>query len=156
MPRILLTTHIQAPVQRVFDLSRSIDLHKASAAQTNEQAIAGKTSGLISLGETVTWRARHFGIWQQMTVEITDFDPPYYFQDSMVNGPFKIMCHDHFFEEKGDSTVMKDDFYFESPLGVLGKLVNKLVLTSYLSRFLHNRNQLIKEVAEGEKCKDFI
>jgi hypothetical protein len=61
MPRIVLKTEIDAPIEVCFDLSRSIDLHQISTAHTNEQAIDGVTSGLINLHESVTWRARHFG-----------------------------------------------------------------------------------------------
>ena len=39
MPVIHLTTFIAAPVQRVFDLSRSIDLHKHSMAKHKEEPI---------------------------------------------------------------------------------------------------------------------
>ena len=55
-------TEIKADKTVVFDLSRSIDLHKISTEQTNQQAIAGKTSGLIGINENVTWRAKHFGV----------------------------------------------------------------------------------------------
>lgn len=63
-----------APPEVVFDLARSIDLHKLSTAHTGEEAIAGKTSGLIELGETVTWRARHFGVMQTLTSKVTGFE----------------------------------------------------------------------------------
>ena len=53
MPRIVLETKIHAPLDRCFDLSRSIDLHKISTEHTNEEAIDGVTSGLISLNESV-------------------------------------------------------------------------------------------------------
>jgi hypothetical protein len=66
VPVIELNTTIAAPIERVFDLSRSIDLHANSASGTSEQAIAGVTSGLIEIGQEVTWRARHFGIWQTL------------------------------------------------------------------------------------------
>ncbi|NJM41916.1 MAG: hypothetical protein HC853_14760 [Anaerolineae bacterium] len=42
-------------------------------ADESRRAIAGVTSGLIGLGQEVTWRARHFGIWQSLTVRITEF-----------------------------------------------------------------------------------
>jgi uncharacterized protein YndB with AHSA1/START domain len=62
MTRIDLTTRIEAPIEQVFDLARDIDLHARSMAHTNERAVAGRTSGRIRQGETVTWRATHFGI----------------------------------------------------------------------------------------------
>jgi hypothetical protein len=59
MPTIVLKTIIAAPINVCFDLSRSIDLHKISTSDTDEQAIAGITTGLISDGEFVTWKAKH-------------------------------------------------------------------------------------------------
>ena len=72
MTRIELSTFINAPVAVCFDMARSIDLHVSSMAQTGEKAISGRTGGLIGLGETVTWRAKHFGIWQTLTAKVTE------------------------------------------------------------------------------------
>lgn len=60
MPVIYLEPFIDAPIEKCFDLARSIDLHMESTKHTGETAIAGKTSGIIELNETVTWRAKHF------------------------------------------------------------------------------------------------
>ena len=59
MPLIRLTTQIKAPIQIVFDLSRDIDFHQKCASKTREKALAGRTSGLIQLGKTVTWALRY-------------------------------------------------------------------------------------------------
>lgn len=156
MPVIELTTNIRAPVQRCFDLSRSIELHTETTRQTGEQAVAGVTKGLIGLGETVTWRAKHFGIWQQLTSRITAMEAPYHFRDEQIKGAFKKIVHDHYFSGAGDHTIMKDRFYFESPGGTLGSLFNKLVLTRYTRRFLVERNAIIKDYAEGRKGGRFL
>jgi len=149
MPKIQLTTSINAPIEKVFDLSRSIDLHMESTKQTGEQAIAGKTIGLIELGETVTWRARHFGIWQTLTSKITEFNRPNLFVDEMVNGAFKSFRHEHHFTASGNQTIMKDIFEFESPMGIIGKIFNKVILTRYMTKLLKERNRVIKDVAEA-------
>jgi ligand-binding SRPBCC domain-containing protein len=147
MPKIEFFTTINAPIQKVFDLARSIDLHMESTKQTGEQAIAGKTSSLIELGETVTWRAKHFGIWQTLTSKITEFDRPNYFVDEMVQGTFKSIRHHHYFSNVDGRTLMKDVFIFESPLGILGRLLNWLVLTRYMRNLLEKRNRVIKRAA---------
>jgi ligand-binding SRPBCC domain-containing protein len=113
-------TEIRAPSERVFDLSRSVDLHVRSASATGERVIAGINSGLLELGQEVTWRGRHFGIWQDLTSRITIFSRPDHFRDSMVRGAFRELEHDHFFEAHGDLTIMKDVLDFKSPLGILG------------------------------------
>lgn len=156
MPTIELTTEINATIDICFDLSRSIDLHTISTAHTNEQAIDGKTNGLINLHETVTWQATHFGIRQQLTSKITAFERPYYFTDEQVTGIFKSFVHQHSFEKVGNKVVMKDVFEFHSPFGMIGKLFNHLVLTNYLKKLLLKRNQIIKEFAETEKWKDVL
>lgn len=150
MPRIVLETVIHAPIERVFDLSRSIDLHKISTAHTNEEAIAGTTSGLIGMGESVTWRAKHFGIWQRLTSEITAFEPPHYFTDEMKQGAFKGFRHEHIFEEKGGTTYMKDIFDYQSPYGMFGRMADNLFLEKYMRGLLEERNRIIKEFAEDE------
>lgn len=150
MPRIELTTIINAPIEKVFDLTRSIDLHMESTKQTGEQAIAGRTSGLIELGETVTWRARHFGIWQTLTSKITAFERPAFFADEMAQGAFKSFRHEHHFDSIDGQTIMKDLFVFESPFGMLGRLFNWLVLTRYMTKLLTERNRVTKESAEKD------
>ncbi|MBT1695946.1 SRPBCC family protein [Fulvivirgaceae bacterium PWU4] len=148
MPIIELRTTIHAPVERCFDLARSIDLHKQSTEGTHEEAIAGVTSGLIGFGEQVTWRAKHFGITQTLTSKITAFQYPHHFRDEMLNGAFRMIRHDHHFEATAGSTIMYDKFEFESPGGIVGVLFNKLILIRYLRNLLIKRNQMIKTVAE--------
>jgi ligand-binding SRPBCC domain-containing protein len=146
---IELATHINAPIERCFDLARSIDLHIESTKHTGEKAIAGRTSGLIELGETVTWEAKHFGIRQTLTSKITEFDYPNSFTDEMVEGAFKSIKHEHLFHAINDKTVMNDIFVFESPFGILGSLANFLFLARYMENLLKKRNKVIKEAAES-------
>jgi ligand-binding SRPBCC domain-containing protein len=156
MPLISLITEINAPMDRCFDLSRSIDLHKLSTGKTGEEAVAGRTSGLIEMGESVTWRAKHLGVRQTLTSKITAFEYPFMFRDEMVNGAFKSMKHDHLFHEAEGKIIMSDSFYFESPFGIIGRLFDNLFLTNYLKGFLEERNRIIKEFAEGNRWKDFL
>ena len=149
MTKIELSTHINAPIERCFDLARSIDLHMESTKQTGEKAIAGRISGLIELGETVTWRAKHFAIWQTLTSKITEFEYPNHFTDEMVKGAFKSIRHEHLFYAINNQTVMKDIFIFESPFGWLGTFVNFLFLGRYMENLLKKRNRVIKEGAES-------
>ena len=149
MPLIVLETIIHTDTLTCFDLSRDIDFHKDSLKHLNEKAIAGKTSGLIGLGESVTWEATHFGIRQQLTSKITQLDAPNYFVDEMVSGAFKSFKHEHIFTSKGKDTIMIDKFYFESPFGIIGKIVNVLFLTKYMKNLLKTRNQYLKIKAEN-------
>ncbi len=150
MTEIILTTTINAPIQIVFDCARSVDIHLLSTSKTNEKAIAGRTSGLCKLGDEVTWRAKHFGIYQTLSSKITKLKEPFYFRDIMVKGAFSFFKHEHYFEEKNGITEMKDVFQYGVPYGVLGRLFNKLVLKKYMTNLLTTRNLVIKEVCENE------
>jgi ligand-binding SRPBCC domain-containing protein len=150
MPVIILHTYIDAPIEVVFNLSRSIDLHKLSTAYTNEEAIAGKTSGLIGLDESVTWRAKHLGFVQKLTSKITAYNAPQYFADEMVKGAFKRFKHEHIFKLEDDVVVMTDRFDYESPFGILGKIADALFLEKYMTNLLVTRNAMVKEFAENE------
>lgn len=156
MPIIELSTVIKADIQIVFDLSRSIDLHKISTQHTNEEAIAGKTEGLIGLDETVTWGAKHFGVYQTLTTKITSFDSPNSFTDEMITGAFKSFVHQHLFKPQNQGTLMLDVFDYESPLGILGTIADLLFLKNYMTQLLLKRNLVIKEVAESGRWKELI
>jgi len=153
MPTIHLTTVIYAPMERVFDLSRSITLHKRSMAHLQEEAVKGRTNGLIENNETVTWRARHLGKTRTLTTRITDMRSPEYFCDEMEKGDFKYMRHEHHFKAIDNATVAIDIMDFEAPYGGLGRLFTRLYLHSYMSRLLQQRNRIIKEYAESEKWR---
>ncbi|MCM4161754.1 SRPBCC family protein [Antarcticibacterium flavum] len=156
MPVIKLDTHIKANRYIVFDLARSIDLQSKYVTSSNEKAVAGRTSGLINLGETVTYRGKHLGVRQHLTSKITEIDRPHLFVDEMQKGAFKSLRHEHHFIAAKDGTLMKDVFIFEAPLGVLGKIASQLVLKSYMTNFLKNRNKVIKDFAESGRWKEVL
>jgi ligand-binding SRPBCC domain-containing protein len=156
MPTIHLTTFISAPIERVFDLARSIDLHKKSMSHTKEEAVAGVRTGLINLNETVTWKAKHLGKTRIFKSKITEAEKPAKFTDEMQEGDFKKLKHEHHFKKVDNGTLMIDLIEFESPYSSFGRLFNKLYLTTYLRKLIEQRNRLIKEYAETEKWKQLL
>ena len=153
MATLRVETMVNAPASRCFDLSRSIDLHIRTATASGETAIAGTLSGLLGLGDQVTWRGKHFGVWQTLTSKITAFDRPRHFRDSQVAGAFASLEHDHLFESAGSMTNMIDVFQYAAPLGPLGRVAEMLFLNSYLGRFLRERALIVKRVAESDEWK---
>lgn len=149
MPRFEEVTYIAALPERVFDVSLDVDTHTGSMAGSGEQAIAGMTAGLMELGDTVTWRARHFGVWWRMTSRITAHVRPRHFVDEQVRGPFSHWRHEHWFDADGAGTRMRDIVEYKPPLGPLGAVANVLVLRRYMVRLIRLRNQHIKELLEA-------
>ncbi len=143
-----LATFIAAPIHRVFDLARDIGLHERSMAASRERAIAGRTSGPIELGETVTWRARHLGMWWTLTSCVTEVQAPSTFADEQAEGPFRWFRHRHTFHAVPGGTVMIDDWEHAAPFGPLGWIVDRLVLRRHMRRLLETRNATLKAEAE--------
>lgn len=149
MPTFSVTTDIHAPTQACFDLARDIGFHVRSLKHTSERAIAGRTDGLIELGQSVTWQAKHLGMTRHMTVKITAMDRPTHFRDEQTDGPFKHFVHDHFFEDLGSGMMrMRDVIHFASPVGVLGRSVDRFYLAGYLDKLIAQRGIAIKTFLE--------
>ena len=150
---------IQASIERCFDLARSVEVHLAGNVHSGETAVAlaGVTTGLIGMAQRVTWRAKHLGVWQNLTSEITAMDPPAYFQDTMVQGAFRFMKHDHFFQPlSAGQTEMKDVFCFAAPLPILGPLAEIVFLRRYMRGLLHERNAVLKQIAESPDWRRYL
>lgn len=159
MVELVENTRINAPIERCFDLARSVEVHLAGNIHFGEQAVAsaGVTSGLIGMSDRVTWRAKHFGMWHALTSEITAMDSPNYFQDAMLKGPFQSMKHDHYFRllPTGE-TEMEDVFRFTAPFPPLGVLAEPLVLRRYMRKLLRERNLVIKQIAESSEWRKYL
>lgn len=151
MAHIELRTEVAAPVTVVFDLSRSIDAHLGSMGKSREQAVSGVTTGLIGLGQSVTWKAKHFGIPFRMTSKITEMTAPDRFVDEQIRGPFRRFHHEHRFETVTSGTLMFDVIDFASPVGPIGRLIDRLGLERYMTKLIRERNRYLREEAESAK-----
>lgn len=150
MPTLSIQTDLHAQIQTCFDLARDIGFHVRSLEHTNERAIAGRTEGLIELGETVTWQAKHLGLTRQMTAKIAAMNRPTHFRDEQTDGPFKHFIHDHYFKDLGNNiTRMRDVIDFASPLGALGHAINRFYLNNYLEALIIRRGFAIKSFLES-------
>jgi hypothetical protein len=149
LPTIVLETTIRATPQRCFDLARDVSVHCATVAFTQERALPpGVTDGPLKLGDLVIFEARHLGVRQQLHARIVRFEPPHLFADEMIRGAFRSLYHLHEFLPDGDGTLMRDTITWRSPLGLLGRLADVLVLRRHLTRFLARKNAAFKALAE--------
>ena len=149
MTNLQAVTIIRAPIQQCFELSLNIDLEQGAATEYGLQAVSGVTSGMIKLGERVTWRAKQFGIWVRHTTEITAYDSPNYFQDSMIAGVFRFFAHDHYFSSSDAThTEMRDEMHFAMPFWLTGAVAERLFVGRRMQALLLKRNAAIKQRAE--------
>ena len=153
------TTLIAAPIERCFDLARSVEVHLLANIHSGEQALAtgGRTSGLPCLGDQTTWRAKHFGVWQNLTSKITALNAPSHFQVTMTRGIFRSMQADHHFRPLPFGlTEMRDDFRIAAPAPIFGLLAEALFLRRYMLTLVRERNAVIQRVAESSDWQRYL
>jgi len=151
METIRVATWIDAPVERCFLLSLSIDLYAPSARMTRGKTVGGATAGLIREGETVTLPGRPFGVLRH-TSRIDVLRPYSYFRDVMVAGAFRHFVHEHHFAAMNDGTRIRDEIRFSSWWGPLGRILAR----RRLKAFLMERSAVIKRVAESEEWRRYL
>jgi ligand-binding SRPBCC domain-containing protein len=146
---IFIETRIAAPMDLCFDLARDVDVHIRTSVGNRERAVAGKVSGMLDLGDSVTFEAVHFAVKQQLTSRIVEFDRPRRFVDEMVKGAFSSLRHVHEFSSDGNMTVMTDILVWRSPLGILGVIADKLAVTKHMRSFVTKKQHNLKLYAEN-------
>jgi ligand-binding SRPBCC domain-containing protein len=147
MPTIHLEMFIAAPAKLCFDLCLNVNFHERAG---HGRAVAGVTSGRMKLGDTVTWEAVHFFVRQRLTSKIVAYDRPRMFVDEMQSGAFARWRHTHTFVEQPGGALMVDDVDFASPLGVLGRITDAVLLKGHMTKFLIRHNRYFKRVAESK------
>jgi ligand-binding SRPBCC domain-containing protein len=156
MPTLVIETKIHAPIELCFDLARSVDAHQLTAASTRERVVAGKLTGLLELGDRVTFEAVHLGIRQRLTAQIVELERPHRFVDEMVSGVFSCLRHVHEFHElfeERPTVLMRDTLEWRSPLGPLGVLADKLFVARHLHKFLLEKQRALAEYAEAQASR---
>jgi ligand-binding SRPBCC domain-containing protein len=146
---ITIYTFISAPQDVCFDLALDVSAHMKSASFSGERLVEpGRTSGMLQLGDLVTFEGRHFGIRQRFTTRIIELQRPDSFVDEMVRGSFKSLRHVHKFHIEDDQTVMRDTLTWDPPLGILGDIADVLFLRRHMERFVRKKQTQLKRLAE--------
>ena len=148
MTTLMVETRIAAPIALCFDLARDVDVHVKTSSSTGERVVSGKMSGLLELGDVVTFEGVHFGIRQRLTAKIVECVPPTRFVDEMVAGAFASLRHVHEFTAEGDTVLMRDTLTWRSPLGILGAIADRLFVERHMRAFMVKKQSELKAYAE--------
>ena len=87
---------------------------------------------------------------ERLTTRVTVCARPHEFVDQQASGPFAYFTHRHQFRELQGGTLMVDDFDYGAPLGVFGRLADRLFLERYMRHLLVERARVIKSLAESK------
>jgi ligand-binding SRPBCC domain-containing protein len=149
MGHIVVETIIDAPREVCFDAALDVGVHTESAAFSKERLVRpGKLEGRLEVGDLVCFEGRHFGVRQRFCARITEAVRPDRFTDEMVEGIFTTLRHVHEFESREGKTVMRDTLDWTAPLGILGRLADRLFLESHMRWFVATKQRHLKEIVE--------
>jgi ligand-binding SRPBCC domain-containing protein len=92
------------------------------------------------------------GITIKWKTEIGKTSKHNFFTDKQLKGPYKVWEHTHTFLVQENGVLMKDEVNYKLPLGVLGKLLNKLFIKQKIENiFSYRRNTLDKIFVQNGK-----
>ena len=144
---------IDAPIERCFRLSTSIEIVRKELGMT---AVSGRTSGLVTGGDTVRWQGWQLGFPNYHVSLISAFDAPNFFQDRMIAGRFRAFEHDHHFVETPEGVLLSDEVRFTMPLGIPGLIVGGAMLVPHIRGLLRRRFHLLKRIAESDEWRQYL
>ncbi len=154
MTIIRIETAIEAPAEVCFDLALDVDAHRESAAFSNERLVEpGRLTGILQLGDLVTFEGRHLGVRQRFTARITEVHRPRRFVDEMVHGIFTSLRHVHDFVPAAGGTLMIDTLEWRAPLGILGRIADALFLRRHMTWFVTKKQAELKRIAEARASR---
>lgn len=156
MPIIHLTSCIHAPIDRVFNLSRSTSLHKAVIRKYDGGNLDGGSEGLMKQGDKIRFQLKLMGAKRTLITRMEHLEFPEAFDSILISGPFKRLHHQHHFKSITNGTLLIDLLEYEPAFGMAGKMADTMIIRPFLKKYLEAKNKLIKQYAEGEKWKVVI
>lgn len=100
----------------------------------------------MRLGTSIDYRIRLFGIPMRWKTLIEQYDPPNYFVDTQVKGPYKLWQHTHTFRATSTGTEMTDHVRYQLRFGILGEIARQTFVKRTLKHIFDYRNQRIQEL----------
>jgi len=149
-----MTEMIDAPIDRCFLLTCSIALVQEELGMT---PISGRTSGFVQPGDTVRWQGWQLGLHHHHASLISGYVRPTFMQDTMLAGRFRTFQHDHHLAElPNGQTELHDEVRFSLPLGLIGRLVARYIMTPHILRLMRSRFHRIRRIATTDAWKNYL
>ncbi|GIX03862.1 MAG: hypothetical protein KatS3mg113_0868 [Planctomycetaceae bacterium] len=99
----------------------------------------------LSLGASLVFEIRGFGLVKRVEHAITRFDPPRGFREEMVSGPLQHWQHDYILEPlEPRGVTLINRIEFTPPSGFLGLILNEKRLLDHLADVHAQRQQALR------------
>ena len=144
-PRYFLRTRavVGAPLGEVFSFfSKPANL--AILTPPKVGFTIHRIEGPMGQGARIEYRLRIAGVPLRWRSRIERWDHEKVFVDSQERGPYRSWWHEHHFKAKGEQTIVEDRVYYSPPLGLLGRLANRMFIAGQLRETFHYRAAAIR------------
>ncbi len=98
---------------------------------------------VMAVGTRIQYQLKIHGIPVRWESEITGWNPPYFFSDDQLRGPYRRWHHEHTFEEKDGGTLVRDKVEYSVPGGALA---NRFFVAPDLRRIFEYRTATLKKL----------
>ncbi|MEP6945025.1 MAG: SRPBCC family protein [Acidobacteriota bacterium] len=149
MPQIIIEIFIDAPPATCLGLVRDERVIAEGSFPSGNDIKSAAPHRTVELGQIVTFRGKHLGFRQILTVKVVELEHGRRFVDKMIEGRFRAFRHTHEFVDVGGKTLMRDILNWTSPFGILGRVADKTFIERHLRKFVIGRNLRLRAIAES-------
>lgn len=139
-------TILNLPVNEVFDFfSKAENLDKITPPVLGFRIITPLPVDMKK-GTLIDYKIKLNGIPFDWKTEITEWEPPFYFTDTQIKGPYKMWVHQHRFEDQNGRTKMTDIVNYLSPGGFFEFIPHNLIVKNKVEYIFDYRGKILAEI----------
>ena len=98
---------------------------------------------VMAVGTRIHYKIKIHGVPVRWESEITGWNPPHFFSDDQLHGPYRRWHHEHTFQEKDGGTLVLDKVEYAVPGG---SLINRFFVAPDLRRIFDHRTATLKKL----------
>jgi len=146
-------TIVPGKMDEVWDFfSNPANLQKITPQEMNFEVLTNLRDISMYPGMLIRYKVSPIAnIRMNWVTEITSVQPHEYFIDEQRFGPYALWHHEHRFEETHDGIQMSDILHYGVPLGILGQMVNGIMISQRIDHIFEYRQDVIKEIFQPKK-----
>ncbi len=139
---------IRASPQRVFEFHEQPEA-LALLTPPWEQARVVHAAKISELGSRAIVEVSFLGLFSvRWIAEHTAYDPPHFFEDIQIKGPFKSWRHRHIIKPDPAGSILRDEIEYEPPFGLIGRMVAPVAIERRLQRAFNFRHDVTRRWCE--------
>jgi hypothetical protein len=116
-----------------------------------EKAVVIQSAAISKVGSRAIIETKVLGpIAVRWIAEHSAYDPPHFFEDVQVKGPFRFWRHRHLVQAREDGAVLRDEIEYEPPLGFIGRMLSGPFIENRLRRLFDYRHEVTRKWCEAD------